>query len=326
MLKRVVASLIVPIADLVLSLPIFIAAVLMKIVRRLGIWRMPVCKEIFDYVGIYPIRDHYYEPMFNYKKYLRRSLRDERSLPGIMMNEVGQLAWLVQFEYASELERLPLEQSSGGSFFYKNPNFSAGDAECLYSLIRLKKPSRIIEIGSGYSTLMAREAISQNKRENAAYDCHHICIEPYEMQWLNAVADIEVVRQRVEEMDLSLFQQLKADDILFVDSSHMIRPQSDVLKVYLEILPILNSGVLVHIHDIFTPFDYPNSWLIDEKKFWNEQYLLEAFLSCNKQFEIVLALNFLSHKHPDRLAEKFPMLRGLESAAEPGSFWIRKTA
>lgn len=326
MLKRFAADWIVPVADLILAPLVLVAALLMKIVRRFGIWRMPLSKAIFNRVGVYPIRDHYYEPMYNYRKYLRHSLRDERSLPGIDLNEAGQLGWLEQFDYAAELARIPLDPSAGRLFHYKNPNFSEGDAECLYSLIRLKKPKRIIEIGSGFSTMMAREAVEQNQREDAAYICRHICIEPYEMQWLDAVNGIEVMRRKVEETDTSLFRQLEADDILFIDSSHVIRPQSDVLTEYLEILPILSPGVLIHIHDIFTPCDYLDHWLIDEVKLWNEQYLLEAFLSCNPQFEIILALNFLSHRHPDRLAEKFPMLRGHVEQVEPRSFWIRKVA
>lgn len=326
MLKRVAADLIVPIADLILAPPVLVAAVLMKIVRRFGIWRMPISKGIFNRVGIYPIRDHYYEPMYNHKKYLTYPLRAERSLPGISLNEAGQLGWLGQFDYAAELAHIPLNPTSGSSFYFKNPNFSEGDAECLYSLIRLKKPRRIIEIGSGFSTMMAREAIEKNKQEDSNYRCHHICIEPFEMEWLDAIEGIEVIRQKVEAVDTSLFCKLEADDILFIDSSHVIRPQSDVLTEYLGILPILNLGVLIHIHDIFTPCDYLDNWLIDEVKLWNEQYLLEAFLSCNPKFEIILALNFLSHRHPDQMAEKFPMLRGHVEQVEPRSFWIRKVA
>lgn len=324
MLKRAAADLIVPITDLILAPFVFLAALLMKAVRRFGIWRMPLSRAIFNRVGVYPIRDHYYEPMYNYNKHLRHSLRDERKLPGINLNEAGQLALLAQFDFAAELARIPLEPSAGRPFFYKNPNFAEGDAECLYSLMRLKKPKRIIEIGSGFSTMMAREAIEQNQGENPAYHCRHICIEPYEMRWLDAIDGIEVIRDRVEEVDASLFSQLEADDILFIDSSHVIRPQGDVLTEYLEILPVLKSGVLIHIHDIFTPYDYLERWLKDEVKLWNEQYLLEAFLSCNPQFEIILALNYLSHRHPGALAEKFPMLRGNVEQIEPRSIWLRK--
>jgi len=125
-------------------------------------------------------------------------------------------------------------------------------------------------------------------------------------------------------MDKQLFLELGENDILFIDSSHVIRPQGDVLCEYLEILPTLRSGVLVHIHDIFTPRDYLDQWLIDEVKLWNEQYLLEAFLSCNFEFEIIAALNFLKHRHPAELAAKFPMLGENIAHCEPGSFWIRK--
>ena len=326
MLSRLAANLIVPIADLILAPLVLLAALLLKVVRRFGIWRMPASKAIFNVVGIYPIRDHYYEPMYNHKKHLRYSLRDERSLPGIDLNEAAQLEWLAQFDYAAELALIPLAASAECLYYYQNPNFSEGDAECLYSLIRLKKPVRIFEIGSGFSTMMARLALEQNFRTDASYTCRHICIDPYEMPWLDAVSGIEVIRQKVEETDIALFAQLQADDILFIDSSHVIRPQGDVLIEYLEILPMLNPGVLIHIHDIFTPRDYLDNWLLEENKLWNEQYLLEAFLSCNKKFEIILALNFLCHKHPARLAEKFPMLRGQAEKVEPRSIWLRACA
>ncbi|ADE13109.1 class I SAM-dependent methyltransferase [Sideroxydans lithotrophicus] len=324
MLKRFVADVGVPIADLILAPLVAMAAILMKLVRRLGIWRMPVARRIFNRIGVYPIRDHYYEPMYNYKKYLQHSLRDERNLPGIDHNEAGQISWLKKFDYADELQRLPSAPTVDRSYYYNNPNFAEGDAEYLYSLIRLCKPKRIIEIGSGFSTLMARAAIEQNRNEDSGYQCLHQCIEPYEMQWLDKVEGIEVVRQKVENVDQSIFRQLVANDILFIDSSHVIRPQSDVLTECLEILPILNAGVLIHIHDIFTPCDYLDHWLIDEVKLWNEQYLLEAFLSCNPHFEIIAALNFLSRHHSDEMKNKFPMLRLNPAHLEPRSFWIRK--
>lgn len=324
MLKQLMADAVVPIIDIFLSPLVMLAAVLLKLVRKLGIWRMQIAKKIFNRIGVYPIRDHYYDPMFNYPDRLIRSLREERYLPGIDMNEKAQLELLARFDYEDELKHFPLARSDMTSFYYGNPNFVQGDAECLYSLIRLNKPKRIIEIGSGFSTMMAREALARNLREDVTYRCRHVCIEPYEMGWLNDVSGIEVLRQRVEQMDRKIFLELEENDILFIDSSHIIRPQGDVLCEYLEILPTLRFGVLVHIHDIFTPRDYPDQWLFDEVKLWNEQYLLEAFLSCNTQFEIVAALNFLRHRHPAKLVEKFPNLGERITNSEPGSFWIRK--
>ena len=135
---------------------------------------------------------------------------------------------------------------------------------------------------------------------------------------------MKVIREPVEIIDKELFESLQANDILFIDSSHMIRPQGDVLFEYLEILPILNSGVLVHIHDIFSPRDYPEEWISQRVRFWNEQYLLEAFLSFNSTVKIVGALNFLKHHHPHELARCCPILSEQMDYREPGSLWMRR--
>jgi hypothetical protein len=132
---------------------------------------------------------------------------------------------------------------------------------------------------------MVINAIHENKIESTEYQCQHICIEPYEQPWLEKV-DVELKRNKVEELDLSLFNILEENDILFIDSSHVIRPQGDVLFEILEILPILNSGVIIHIHDIFTPKDYLDEWIYQDKKLWNEQYLLEAFEKIYKYFYV----------------------------------------
>ena len=145
--------------------------------------------------------------------------------------------------------------------------------------------------------------------------------EAFEQPWLEELG-IRIIRRRVEECEIDLFTSLDRNDILFIDSSHVIRPQGDVLFEYLEVLPLLKPGVFVHIHDIFTPRDYPHDWVVDRIRLWNEQYLLEAFLSFNTQFRVVGALNFLKYHHPDALGEQFPMIRAAIEQREPGSFWI----
>ena len=123
----------------------------------------------------------------------------------------------------------------------------------------------------------------------------------------------QVIRQPVETVDKTIFTCLESNDILFIDSSHIIRPQGDVLCEYLQILPVLQPGVLVHVHDIFTPKDYLDEWLREQGLFWNEQYLLEAFLSGNTDYEIIAALNFLKHHHWDRISTSGLRKRFLES-------------
>jgi hypothetical protein len=131
-----------------------------------------------------------------------------------------------------------------------------------------------------------------------------------------------LVRERVEDLDLALFDQLGSGDFLFIDSSHVIRPHGDVTREILQILPRLKEGVIVHVHDIFTPRDYPDFWTRQERRLWNEQYLLEAWLSGNREVDIICALNWLKHNHWDALTGACPMLRRNPNA-EPGSFWMR---
>jgi len=316
MSKKLIKTLL-PILDFLVTPLVFVAALILRFVRRVGVNNMNLSLRILDFVGILPVRDHYYEPLTNPKN-LRHSLRDDRELPGIDMNIPGQLELLSSFCYSDELVELSQKQITKHSFDFNNPSFLSGDAEYLYNIIRYYKPRKIIEIGSGYSTLMASQAILKNKQDYENYDCKHICVEPYEMDWLEKLENLEVIRKLVEKTDIQLYEDLCENDILFIDSSHIIRYE------FLQILPILSSGVIVHIHDIFTPKDYLDEWLIRQRKLWNEQYLLEAFLSCNKQYKVIGALNFLKHHYPDKLSEKCPILAKQLIEREPGSFWIKK--
>jgi predicted O-methyltransferase YrrM len=305
-----------------------VATVIMWAVRRIGIDRLPRILKVFRRIGIYPIRDHYYEPWFK-PATLRYPLQQDRNLPGLDMNTGSQLQLLKEFDYNGELVSFPVTKREDLEFYFDNSWFGCGDAEYLYNMIRRFKPRRMVEIGSGYSTLIAASAIRANKAIDANYACMHVCIEPYEVPWLETLG-VKVLREPVESVDKQLFSDLASNDILFIDSSHMIRPQGDVLFEYLEILPSLNQGVLVHIHDIFTPKDYPEQWLDKWVFFWNEQYLLEAFLSFNREFEVVGALNFLRHKYPEDLTACCPALGAQielgdsSYLSEPRSFWIRR--
>lgn len=311
------------IVDLISAPLTLISALWLKTVRRARIERFKIAHKIFNWVGVFPVRDHYYEPLFN-PKHLKRPLDHDRPLPGIDLNVPRQLAILEEFHFQDELLQFPYEKAEEEQFYYGNPNLGPGDSEYLYSLLRLYKPRTLIEVGSGYSTLIARAALAQNSNEAANYTCRHVCIEPYEMIWLERQAGIEVIRSRVEDLPPDFFAVLEANDVLFIDSSHVIRPQGDVLYNILQVLPLLRSGVLVHLHDIFTPADYPRDWVVNKVRLWNEQYLLEAFLSCNHEFEVIGALSFLSRRHPEKLAERLPIFRQHIGSARPGSFWIRK--
>jgi hypothetical protein len=288
-------------------------ASLLKYFRKQDGDQMPLTKKMLVRKGIYPVSDRYDDPLFQSGQ-LKRSLQDQRPLPGINWNAEEQLSLLGRFHFNQELTEL--------DFNYNNGIFESGDAEYLYNMIRFFKPARIIEAGGGYSSLIARLAIQNNKVEDPAYDCRHVCIDPHPSEVLIATG-VELIKDKVESLPTSFFQQLSDNDILFIDTSHMIRPQGDVLYVFLELLPQLAQGVWVHIHDIFTPRDYPESWVIEKNRFWNEQYLLEAFLSGNQEFRITGALNYLNHNFNDQLIAKCPVL-AVQPGREPGSFWFRK--
>ena len=307
------------VVDVLLAPFVIPSAYLLKIIRRVGVDRLSFCRKMLLRAGVFPIRDHYYEPLFD-ERHLRRPLSEERSLPGIDWNKEGQLELLNSFAFTEELKALADEGNGKRSYSFENEAFKSGDAEYWYNMIRLKRPSRIIEIGSGSSTLMAQVAIEKNRGDVPDYECAHICIEPYEQPWLEEM-DVTVLRKKVEEVDKAIFRRLGKDDILFIDSSHVIRPQGDILFEYLELLPQLNPGVIVHIHDIFSPRDYLAEWIKEKVRFWNEQYLLEALLTSNPNWRIIGALNYLQHNHYRKLESKCPFLT---KDREPGSFYIQK--
>lgn len=307
--------------DPIISLLALPAGLFFRAIRKAGIQRFPMTKKALEKLGVFPIRDHYYEPLINFAS-LKYPLSKDRNLPGINWNLAEQIELIRKFHYNLELVRIPKEKTNDLEFHFYNGSFESGDAEFWYNVIRFFKPKRIFEIGSGNSTLMAINAIRMNKNEDPQYSCRHLCVEPYEMPWLEKKG-IEIVRRKVEDVGISIFQELEMNDILFIDSSHMIRPQGDVLFEYLELIPMLKRGVVVHIHDIFSPKDYPKEWVVDQVRFWNEQYLLEAFLTSNAEWKVIGALNFLHHNYFDDLKSICPFLL---PEREPGSFYIQKIA
>lgn len=287
------------------------------ITRKYGVENFPLQLKLFRVLGVFPIRDHYYEPRFIYGQDFKAN--QVRSLP-FEIDLQAQISELQKLSLKEELPQLPAHKGLvPASFYVHNPNFGAGDAELYYLLIRNRKPKRMVEIGSGYSTQLCLLALEKNKAEG--FECALTCIEPYEMPFLDTLTGISVVRKKVEQVSLDVFQSLEAGDMLFIDSSHIIRPDNDLLFIYFQILPILQKGVLVHIHDIFTPRHYPQEWLTQKMRFWNEQYLLEAFLYNNEGFKILFAANHLVKTNFEAAKE---LLIHLKTDSAPSSFWVER--
>jgi hypothetical protein len=210
-------------------------------------------------------------------------------------------------------------------FFLVNGSFMAVDAHVYYALIRAFDPARIVEVGAGNSTRVASRALLRN-REQRGHTAHYTVVEPYPAPYLRKLEGISsFVEDKVQNVDLSTYTSLGPNDILFIDSSHVLRSGGDVQYLYLEVLPRLGPGVLVHIHDISLPKHYPRVYF-ENGTYWNEQYLLQAFLAYNSRFEVIWPGNYIMVKHPDRLLRAVPEIEDMRReypSSEPSSFWMR---
>ena len=199
-------------------------------------------------------------------------------------------------------------------YAFANNYYTSPDTEVLYAVIQHFRPARIIEVGCGNSTRIARQAIT-----DVGLPAELIAIDPFPRCEVSGFAD-RVVTQNVETIeDQSLFTSLQANDILFIDSSHEVKCGNDVLLLLLNVMPGLKPGVLVHLHDIFLPFEYPEEWIVKNGWPWNEQYLVQALLAGGKNFEILWAGHYFQRCNPD-FKNWFAHWRG----ADAKSLWLRK--
>ncbi|WP_112662826.1 class I SAM-dependent methyltransferase [Microvirga flavescens] len=274
--------------------------------------------------GVTLMPNHYYSPVPDMTQLSDAAITRRSSMVGIDMNDSGQLELLGKLEqYKQEYIQFNNNAPNNeGRFFFKNGVFEKVDAEVLYCMIRLLKPKRVVEIGSGFSTLLSAAATAANNAEGISTEL--IAIEPYPNDiLLNSLPTrTTLIREPVEKVPLSLFTELGENDIVFIDSTHVIRCGNDVDYEYFEILPRLKPGVVIHVHDIFLPLPYPSNWLKDEHIFWNEQYLLAAFLAFNDKFKVLWGGCHMHLNHPERLKSAFPGYSPTEHL--PGSFWMKR--
>ena len=311
-----------PLIDIVILFFIIPSSIVMKFYRKFGTKRLKLSTTFLSKVGVMPIINHYYEP---YYKYDESKSREKRSLPGIRLNIDNQLELLKKLNYQDEFINFVESQKNNTSVdVFKindssNGSFESGDAEFLYAYLRNLKPKKVIEIGCGQSTKIISKALSMNQAiDNINFE--HTCVEPYEMPWLNNFQNIQIIRNTIEDLDFNWKKEIQDGDMLFIDSSHIIKPYGDVLCEFLEIIPVLKPGVHVHVHDIFTPYNYIDQFLKDEIKYWNEQYILEATLSKNSSYEVTASLNYLKNNYYDDLKKICPYLN---EHREPGSFYFK---
>lgn len=252
----------------------------------------------------------------------RLSLQARRSIevPDVELNATSQQALLRTLRPYYADQPFSAQAATGLRYYFENDFFSYADGIFLYSLLRHLRPRRFVEIGSGYSSALALDVndLFLHGRTQMTF------IEPNAQRLLSLLRPEDRARTRlheklVQDVPLSVFAEVKRGDVLFVDSSHVVAFGSDVNWILFEILPRLPSGVYVHFHDVFYPFEYPDLW-IKQGRGWNEVYMLRAFLQYNRHFEIMLFAHYLGQTQRDFLAAHMPLC--LRNAG--GSLWLRR--
>jgi hypothetical protein len=282
--------------------------------------------------GLLPLPVHFYSPVPDYADLEKRLVWDRRSkLAGIDFCTEAQLALMAKLgrRYGAECD-WPLHPTGNPyEFAVDNPeaSFSYGCAASLHCILRNFRPTRVIEVGSGNSSFVIAAALQRNKSEGQP-SVEYTIVDPYPREVICQGLPMlsRLVQERVECLDPSLFEQLSENDVLFVDSGHTVRIGGDVNYLILDVLPRLAPGVIVHFHDIPLPYEYSKAYATNPtfRMLWTESYLLQAFLACNAEFEILLAMAYLMAEHQQAFRTAFPHYDPQTHRAGSGSFWIRR--
>jgi len=244
-----------------------------------------------------------------------------RELPGIDLNEAGQQELFDQWKPIFAAADFPVTKEKGRRYYTENNWYPYGDAIVLYCMMRHFRPKRIIEVGSGFSScaiLDTNERFFQNQ-------IRCTFIEPEPERFLTAIfpedhGRVDLVSKDVRSLPPEYFQSLDSGDILLIDSSHVSKVYSDVNYLMFQVLPRLKSGVLIHIHDVFYPFEYPANWVYEGWS-WNEDYLVRAFLQHNQAFKIRFMNTLWYQFHAAQIQAEIPRALG---GGGGGSIWLQK--
>jgi hypothetical protein len=267
---------------------------------------------------------HFYSPIPSLENIKKKEAKiwghQTKELPGIDLHEKEQLELLHQLSAHYNKQPWSDEKQKHLRYYFDNPNYSYGESIFLFCLLMHLKPKKVIEIGSGYSSCVLLDTNELFLESTTLLTF----IEPYP-QLLSALVKpsdknaIHIIDRNLEDVEMSTYSALSEGDILFIDSTHVSKIGSDVNYLFFEILSRLKSGVYVHFHDIYFPFEYPKEWIYQGRA-WNEAYVLRAFLQYNNEFDIVLFNSFLGQFHKNVLQMEMPLC-----SKNPGSsIWVRK--
>lgn len=290
-------------------------------VKLKGLLWEPGARAVFNRLGVDIIPSHFYSPVPSVDEIHSSFEYVDGEYPyadcGFFNDEFMQQFLLALLPYADNFApEVEGDLDTPSSFFWKNPSFSFSDAMSYYCIIRHLKPRRILEIGSGFSTLVASSALEDNALGEI------ICIEPHPRPFVRNISRVvRLIEEKVQSIPISYFQnELSDGDILFIDSTHSVKTGSDCLFLYLKVLPALSAKLMMHAHDIFLPEGYPMRWLLEKHIYWTEQYLLQALLTDNPKFQVCYGSNYHRIYHRD-LLDRF--MQG-KATSGGGSFWFQR--
>jgi len=259
--------------------------------------------------GLYPL-GHYYSPIpvqADVQDYLESMQRTRIELPEIKLNREKQFSLLNEFQAFYHDLPFPEEKRPSCRYYYNQIMFCYADAIFLYCFLRRNQPGRIIEVGSGFSSAIILDTVEKfyNHQPEVTF------IDPYPETLMSVLkphdrGKVNILDIKVQDADLEVFTSLKSGDLLFIDSSHVVKCGSDVQHIIFKILPQLPSGVIVHFHDIFYPFEYPDKWLL-QGRYWNEAYFLRAFLAYNNVWDIYFFNPYVALTFKDYIETKMPL-------------------
>jgi len=284
-----------------------------------------VIKPISRRLGFDLLERHYYSPVPDTGSLSKAVWDTPSDLSGVRLEPRANLEF-VEAElqpYIGEFNPPRAPTGRPGEFHLDNGTYESVDAEVLYALIRHLRPTRVIELGSGASSLVLAGALRRNVEQG--HGCEYLIFDPFPSREVgDSIATLaELTRLGAADVPLSTFAPLAAGDVLFVDTTHTVKTGGDVNHLVLNVLPVLQPGVVIHFHDIFLPWEYPRDWIERHERYWAEQYLLQAFLAFNRDFEIIFASQAVARAFPEELGL---LIESFGPGVSPGSFWMRRAS
>ncbi len=295
---------------------------LRRIYRRLVASFVYRTFNLWQRLGIHVSFDYYGTPIPNTRKLADELWAEPSTLPGLDMNEDAQLKLLALLESGFRDEYTALARDGAWVPEGVRPRdviFRSPDADVAYAMVRHLRPRRVLEIGGGFSTLVLARALAANRADGDSPEL--VTNEPYPRRCLtrflksDPAPPVTLKPRRAQDVPLADFEELGENDILFIDSSHIVKIGSDLHYIVLDVLPRLAKGVAVHFHDIHMPLEYPRPAIVGRQFFFNEQYFLQAFLAFNDGFDVAFAGRYLQLAHPDRFERAF-------GAGGASSLWL----